>query len=723
MIFAKISSKFAHIQTLSGIPRYFYMTDKFFSSLNNALADGRMAHVVDVLSRKCVDASASHPDLISLLPGLRAIADTYSHMRQFMLDGKPDPNRDMVYDSLVSSLRDIARQYLFIAGENSLDPLFADYRLQKTRGRSMTDMLDELNKNEHRRTMAEVTEADPQQFVKRKEEIIANIFRKVWSLPPIAKSDREVIASILASTEPDSFALKSQVVSALLLGLLGFYDPAKFLLLLNAYAAEEDDRLAARMLTAIVLVLSRHSTAVLYDAPVKMALESLADSILTYTRLRDVVMTIIKTRDTDRVNREVSDAFNTTMKNLSPELLDKLRREGMAIDAGETGGNPEWENLLKNKELEEKMQRINDMQLEGLDVMMQSFARLKSFPFFQSLPNWFLPFSFSHSQVSPLSEVFDEEAFNAMAAATDMCASDRFSFSFGILQMPEERRKMLATSVRAQMEAFNDIVADRGNVRRKPEFASEALIFARDLYRFAKLYPNKRGFHDPFELPLDFLHLPVLGSLLDEDDVIMPAADFYFNHGYYALALPLYEEVVGRSGNASRLLFEKIGYACQMEGNLHKALQNYEKADLFSSDTDRSSLWLLKKLAFVNKALGYYGKAAEFYEKVLERNPDDLNLEYHLGSVLLRSGDVKRAKELLAKVNYLNPDHKQCDRILTRLKAHEAFLEGNFGEAAQLYEKARADQDQTSYRKDIIAELGLMGADFDLRSLQILLDN
>lgn len=699
------------------------MTDKFFTSLSNTLADGRLGHAVDVLTKKCALSAAAHPDLNNLLPALEKIADTYSRMRQFMLEGSPDPDRDSVYDSLANHLREIARDYLFIVNEDRLDALFSDYRLQKVRNRSIADMLDEIEKNEHRRTMAEVTEADPQQFVKKKEEITVNIFLKTFSLPPWAKADREALKHALADPNLE-FALKSQIISGLLLGLLKFYDPGKFSLLLNAYQNETDEKLAARLLTAIVLVLHRNGTSVLYDKHIKEALSELSDSILTYTRLRDVVKTLIKTRDTDRVSREVSDAFNTTMRNIDPRILEKLQREGLSIDASETGMNPEWEKIMKNKELEEKMQRINDMQLEGMDVMMQTFSKLKSFSFFRRLPNWFLPFSPSHSDITRLFETFDATGFSAMADATDMCASDRYSFSFGILQMPEERRNILSATLGAQLEGLRDMLKDRENVGRKPEFATEALVYARDLYRFAKVYPDRREFYDPFEEPLDFLRLPVLGSLLAEDEIILTAADFYFAHGYYALALPLYERLAGSLTNSDvdSSLFEKIGYCSQMGGDFVKALENYEKADLFSTDIQKSSTWLLKKLAFCNKTLGYYGKAAEFYEKVLERHPDDLNLEYHLGSVLLRAGDVKRAKELLSKVNYLNPDHQLCSRLYARLKGHEAFLSGKYKEALDLYDKARGDRDSNSFLRDVQAELSLINPDFDLRTLQILFD-
>lgn len=727
--------------------------DKFFNSLNSLLAEGRVARVISVLRDNCVNASKEHPDLLRLLPEIDGISDIYSRMREFLLKGLPDPDRSSLLDELYLRINDTARDYLFIINENRLDPFFAEYRLMKVRGRNLAEMMDELSKFDYRIEMAKVTEADTSQFIARKEDMMSRIFRAVWALPPWAAKDRETVRKYLQ--EPSAaFELKSQLVTALLLGILKFYDPGKFRLLIEAYENADDERIAARALTSIVIVLSRWGVSVLSVPEIKQSLERIADSILTYTRLRDVVMTLIRTRDTDRVSREVNEAMQTTMRHMDPEILDKLSKEGLSVDSGDIEMNPEWEKLMKNKELEEKMQMINDMQLEGLDVMMQTFSRLKSFPFFNCISNWFLPFSPSHSSVAHLFENFSSEAFEAMGNATDMCASDRYSFALGILQMPEERRSMLATHLGSQLESLQDFLKDKENVRRKPVFATESLVFARDLYRFAKLYPRKKDFFDPFDSPVNFLKLPVFGSLLSEDEIILAAADFYFEHGYYNLSLELYQAVAD-TGTSEKHLYEKIGFCRQMAGDMEGALATYEKADLFSSDADRSSTWLIKKLAFCNKALGRYKKAAEYYSRLLESCPDDLSAEYHLGSVLLRSGQLKEAMERLSKVHYIRPEHKGCARAYFRgmilrnqegtyrdaynaisqwiergnretadltLMGHAAFLTGNLKEAEDLYREARGEKDPLPYRREIISEILSLNPETDIEGLRLLLD-
>ena len=42
---------------------------------------------------------------------------------------------------------------------------------------------------------------------------------------------------------------------------------------------------------------------------------------------------------------------------------------------------------------------MNELQLEGADVYMSTFAALKNYPFFREVHNWFYPFSKQQSDV------------------------------------------------------------------------------------------------------------------------------------------------------------------------------------------------------------------------------------------------------------------------------------------------------------------------------------
>ena len=46
--------------------------------------------------------------------------------------------------------------------------------------------------------------------------------------------------------------------------------------------------------------------------------------------------------------------------------------------------NPDWENVFEHSALGDKLREINELQMEGADVYMSTFAPLKNFPFLKN---------------------------------------------------------------------------------------------------------------------------------------------------------------------------------------------------------------------------------------------------------------------------------------------------------------------------------------------------
>ena len=51
--------------------------------------------------------------------------------------------------------------------------------------------------------------------------------------------------------------------------------------------------------------------------------------------------------------------------------------------------NPDWEDAFEKSGLGDKLREMNELQLEGADVYMSTFAALKNYPFFREVHNWF----------------------------------------------------------------------------------------------------------------------------------------------------------------------------------------------------------------------------------------------------------------------------------------------------------------------------------------------
>ena len=86
-----------------------------------------------------------------------------------------------------------------------------------------------------------------------------------------------------------------------------------------------------------------------------------------------------------------------------------------------------------------------------------------------------------------------------------------------------------------------------------------------------------------------------------------------------------------------------------------------------------SDTWLLKKLAVINRRLGNNDKAAEYYNRLLEADPDNLKLILNVGNILLDSGDLSGALAHYYHANYLQPDEVKIIRAI----AYVEFLSGH----------------------------------------------
>lgn len=725
---------------------------EIIEEISRLLASNRLNAAIKLLREETDCLSSDTPGSLEIRRGLDRASETYRFMRDFLLRGEEDKGRTELFSQLKEDVTAEAYHLLFLSDmETSSKEFYSTLRLGRISPVSLTELVEDYRKASVRIDRADEAEVDPSRFRKRKEELLDKIFRKVWVGAPWDTDTTAEIRKVLTSSEACP-TLRRQVISALFLSLLDFYDREKISILLDSYMDETDEKTAARLLTVIVPVVNRWRPQIERSRKLMGKLEEISDSILTYTRLRDIVMTMIRTRDTDRVSNEIKETFDIAMKNISPDLLDKMRREGLNIEAGELGENPEWDRIMKENNLEERFMSINEMQMQGMDVMMESFGKLKTFPFFREISHWFIPFDPDRTEIREIFGGTDAKGLMEAADVMGICGSDRYSFAFGFASMPKERRDMILSSLGMvndmMKEQFKDDVPRKG----QSTFATEALNYARDLYRFFKLYPKKGQFFDIFANPVDFLSLPVIGRLLEEEEILSLIGNFYFEYGYYDLALPMLERAT-KGGASDMQIYEKIGYCHQMTGNFAEALANYERADLFSSDATPASTWLLRKLALCNRVTRNYEAAAEYYGRLLERNPDDTHAEMYLGIVMLLDGKVKEGMERIAKIHYLEPDKKPCTRAYVkglimrgddpesaykaasrlvmenpteedyRLAGHASLLAGQLREAANFYNGAAEKAERGDVRKTIIDEINFLAPErFDSIALDILLD-
>ena len=96
------------------------------------------------------------------------------------------------------------------------------------------------------------------------------------------------------------------------------------------------------------------------------------------------------------------------------------------------------------------------MQIEGSDVFIATFAHLKSFPFFKTLSNWFLPFYPAHSAVVENVGAGKMALAEVIQHAPYLCNSDKYSFCLSLGALPESQRTMMSAQLEEQEAAINE---------------------------------------------------------------------------------------------------------------------------------------------------------------------------------------------------------------------------------------------------------------------------
>ncbi|MDE5878360.1 MAG: tetratricopeptide repeat protein [Muribaculaceae bacterium] len=584
------------------------------------------------------------------------LRQTYRYMSEYMLAGIPDQHRNRLYASIkedIYALCDRLRRERIAVDNSAL--YYSTLRFHTLQDNSLDNAL-----NRYLDTFAKFTlckesmgsEAEATlQCLKEKEEALDSVFDIIWTAGPLNNSQTTRLSSILDSGE-NSFELKAQILSALTLSLLQFYDRAKLMLLIDVAENTFSSKLAARALPGVIFVLRKYAGRLASDLTLAQRLMLWNDSLIMFCRLRSLVKALLRTRDTDRVADKMRQELIPEIMKLSPEIMRRMRDFSAEADVSQFEENPEWHDALSKSGLTRQLEELSEMQSEGADVMMVAFSNLKGFPFFRKVSHWLLPFTVDNPVTAPVMNSLPEIMRLTLLSQKMICNSDKFSFVLSLQQMPEAQKSAIFSQLGSQFEQIKDQIDENAApFVSDADFDSELSVFLRDMYRLYKLFPRHKEFYDPFASPLSFLQLPFIGELLKNDEIVELTAEFYFAHGYYKEALQYLLTLYDTDPKRTAVL-EKIAFCYQSLSQLDNALMWYERALLMNGE----SLWLLKKLAHCYKALGDFEKAANYYSRALERQPDDMTLLLNTGHALYETGKLDEALKLYYKALYLHPD-------------------------------------------------------------------
>lgn len=613
---------------------------------------------------------------------------SYGYLLQYLSQGVSDPQRDTILSQIFAEAYELTdKTVIALAAEQSTHLFYL--RHQEYSGRSLEAMLTDY-KAEHSKSALinpdDINTTVSINILKRCEAIESDIFNKVWSSFPIENADIDVLASALRDNELPSH-LKSLILSALMLGLTKFFDAPKLKLLIDSYTFIDDDEPKLRALINAVIILYLYRNRINYYSDLLSSLDEI-QKLPSFTSDMQLIFTrLIHSRNTDNISRKMREGIMPELQKMSPDLFNKIKGKSPGtINIDEIEENPQWQEWLDKSGITKKLEEFNEIQLEGGDVFISTFSKLKSYPFFNTLSNWFLPY---HDNCSAVTTAFGGKKHPLTALFKVMpilCDSDKYSMLLSIASAPESQRNMMFSQFEAQREQFQDLQSEEAqSVIKMRDIIVNRYI--QDLYRFFKLYSRRREFKSIFDTSINLTEVDCLKEYLSDTPTLSVIAEFYFKNGFYNDAITFYRRMVANH-DANPHVYQKIAYAYQSLGKYREALKNYSRYEL----VDSSDAWNTRQMAQCYRSLREIDKAIECYNRALEMSPQSVNLCLNLGHCYLDKGDYDNALHQYYKADFMPKAKHRAWRPI----AWCSFLTGKHEQAVNYYEKIINDDTPTS---------------------------
>lgn len=591
---------------------------------------------------------------------------TYRMLLEYTFRGVPDPQRDKIYHSLKVSLlelTDLVQQKALLNTGMHIYSLKAKLEKEKDialdeAARSIDTLHFEnelarlLHENDVRGETTETTAA----------HISTRLFHLIWLTDKYVDAESKLLTSVRKSDELPWYE-KALAVSALTLSLLNCFDKEKFSLLLDYYD-EKEDQVWQRAITGFVIAFYFYSNRIRLYPGISERLSCYKEDADFYRHIQQVIIQIFKARETEKLTTKFKDEILPDVQKFESRIKEKLDLDSLLADDIIEDKNPDWEKIFEDSpDLLGKIEKMSEMQMEGLDLFMGTFAMLKNFDFFRELSNWFRPFYKENEVVKNAIHAGDADKERFLAAMEDsfyMCNSDKYSFCLNISHLPEDHRHKLMGLFNLEAENLHDL-SEEDRILNKPE--RENYIFTQyiqDLYRFFKLHPFRNDFRDIFALSWDFKDTALFDLLMDAPDVLKKAADFLFEKEHYQEAIHIYEFLAVQS-NPEQAVIEKLAYSYQLMGDYTRALEFYKKAEIFESNR----LWSVKKIIYCLRKLKDNNAALKWCQDALSIAPDDVYLHTMAGNCYVDNKEYAEALDHYFRVEFLSPDNKKVLRPIS----------------------------------------------------------
>lgn len=612
---------------------------------------------------------------------------SYQYMLQYMRQGVNDPERQKLYRQLLAETWEIAEQ----TRVSLLDEVSTHYyhALHKNKrnmvaGYGMSSWLKVLESFQDDMAVCQLMPDNKKSLdsaLKRHEETAQYLFLTTWGNSGWTTEEEQE-----AKTYLDSELLPVNdlclFTGAILLSLMECFDPRKFSWLLDA-TMHADTQVSQRALVVLAIVLHIHSNRLWLYPELEARLLLLNEDGSFGKQLNRIYIQLLRSQETEKIDKKMrEEIIPEMMKNVS---IMRNMKYGFEENIDENDRNPDWEKAFEQSGLGDKIREMNELQLEGADVYMSTFAQLKSYPFFQDPHNWFYPFDMQHSSIIRefgLKPTGDNAILSLILQSGFFCNSDKYSLCFTMAHIPQAQRNMMLSQMTSQdLNELMDESKSSGlrQYAQRPDVISNQYIH--DLYRFFKLSQRRHEFRDIFKEEITLHRIPALKDILCKPELLVTIADFHFRKERPTEALSIYQEIIDMN-YADADIFQKTGYCLQKEKRYKEAISAYRKADVLKPD----HVWTIRHLATCYRQLRDFASALEHYKKVEAIQPENRSVIFFIGSCLAELERYEEALQCFFKLDLMENDCIKAWRAIGWC----SFVSGKFEQAMRYYNKVLA---------------------------------
>ena len=616
---------------------------------------------------------------------MTAIANDFSLMKQFMLQGVKDPERENLYLGLLQRLYKVAANLEISWRCKNLDIYVNAFRASDHQN-SSHDFIQSVLENFVSDVAMLSLESESVRNDKRTEiferhqHFMDRLFSTILVSCQWKSADAKFYESILTSPLVD---LNDQllIISAISISTMNVFDINKFKVLINIYSSALDENVKQRALVGWVLSIVDNLE--IFPEQTNL-IATVCKEEKVKLELLELQIQLFSCLDAEKDNEKIQQDIMPNLMNNSGFTINRFGISETDEDKMENILNPNADDE-KMEIIEKNIQKMMKMQKEGSDIYFGGFKQMKRFAFFSKISNWFMPFVIDHPELNSVRNKLQDSAFlNLLFKQNTFCESDKYSLALALSSIIDR----LPKNVLEMLNTNDSFAFAGGTIPEEEKTAYIRRMYLQDLFRFYRIHQEYRSdivnpFHKTNHHIIYFFTKKIFENIALESQKIRLGM-YLYRHSRHTELYNLLESFSSENHKYNTLK----GYSYLYRNEFKRAYFYFDKVLVLAPD----NAWALN--GKVNAALRSedYETAASTYSKLLELNPNRQHYILNQSIALIKLDRANEPLNALYKLEFENPNDKKVKRIL----AWALLCDGQTAKAVEHYKALLSDNPSDS---------------------------